>query len=138
VFRLEVLARVGDEVAAVADHHRVLVEQPGKLAIDTQRMNGVGARGQQRAVGGHRPGAGGLEPGQPRLTPGGRGPPGPAAPSLRLSQPPRDRAGELGEERRQVAGGGGGERAMGGDLVRGVGHVHDLRGGAPSWPPNSP
>ena len=36
---LDVLARVADEIAAVADHHGVRLKQPGKLAVDSQRVN---------------------------------------------------------------------------------------------------
>ena len=43
------------------------------------------------------------------------------------------------EHRGQVAGRGGGELGVPGDLAGGVGEVHDLRaGGAPSLPPKTP
>ena len=48
--RLDVLARVADEVAAVADHHGVRFEQRGELAVDPHRVDRVGVAGQQPGV----------------------------------------------------------------------------------------
>src|SRR5580692_11064032 len=38
---LDVLARVGHEVPAVADHHGVVVQHPGQLTVDAHRVDGV-------------------------------------------------------------------------------------------------
>ena len=117
--RLDVLARVGDEVAAVADHHGVGIEDPAQLAVDPHGVNGVCLAGQQRGVGGRGLPAGGLQPREPAGRPGpsrrgGTGRPGPA------------RLGQLGEERGQVTRGGGGQLAVARELAGGVRHVHDL------------
>ena len=48
--RLDVLARERDEVAAVPDDHRVVLEHPEQFAVDARRVHRLGLAGQQRAV----------------------------------------------------------------------------------------
>src|SRR5208283_5616845 len=48
--RLDVLAGEGDEIAAVPDDDRVVVEYLEQLAVDPGRMHRIGVAGQQRAV----------------------------------------------------------------------------------------
>ena len=102
-----------NEVAAVADDHRVVVEHREQFAVDAGRMDRIGLAGQQRPVGRQR-GPGRL--GQPRHPL-----------RVRLPRPSASRwasPSQRGEERGQVARCRGGQRDVRGDPARRVGHVH--------------
>src|SRR5262249_31515764 len=49
--RLDVLARVADEVAAIADHDRVGLKQRRELAVNPHRVDREGAAGKQLGIG---------------------------------------------------------------------------------------
>ena len=106
-----------NEVAAVADDHRVVVQDLEQLAVDPGRVHRIGVARQQRPVGG-----------QSRLDRLGQ-----ARNPFRVRLPgPNAGAGasrrtggrQRGEERGQVTRGRGGQRDVPGDPLRRVGHVH--------------
>src|SRR2546427_1330596 len=49
--RVDELAGVGDEVAAVTDHDRVAIEARDQLAVDARRVNRIAIAGQLGALG---------------------------------------------------------------------------------------
>ena len=98
-----------NEVAAVADDHRVVVQHLEQLAVDPGRVHRIGVAGQQRPVGRQR----GLD----RL--------GQARHPLRVRLSGRGSGcRQRGEERGQVARCRGGQRDVRRDPARRVGHVH--------------
>ena len=107
---LDVPARERDEVAAVTDDHRVLVQYREQFAVDPGRMHRLGLAGQQR----HGRGLRGLD---------------------RLGQPPAQSSqvgltpapSQPGEERRQVPGRRPRQRQVLAGPARRVSHVHHAR-----------
>ena len=65
--RVDVLAGVRNEIAAVAHHHGVTIEQLAQLAIDARRLDGIAVCAQQRCVVGRERTFGIAQVGDPRF-----------------------------------------------------------------------